>query len=338
MCTGNTIVDETDWTEDFMKDIAKELDDWDNDNIANEHQQSDHQHCAHGGERHQNSNISHKASTDGSNLPIVEKFCQLQESSSLTKQSNSGSDCVSHVTPITVLPSEKGNSTLIPIHTHSPTILKMSASHTSPSGNATEVSVVKETPPFVTKRCIDHESQEKHQLCRRSSHTDHQQSECFSRDTTPQGSHVGRFPHTAQSTDKNQNHAVSFRTPSTAEWMKAKRLSSHSIHTPLNFGTSVCSTHTPPNFNNGKVLLSGGKVTPPLCDCGKRAKRKTVSNAGPNEGKTFYACPNGKASDNSRGCGFFKWEMILASNCSPESHASCHSYTKLESEYPESER
>lgn len=332
-CTGDSFVDETGWTEDFMKDIAKELDEWDSDTITTEPQQSHHQHCVHDRKHHHNNSIAHKArSTDGGNLPIVAKFCQLQETGSLTEQSNSVPDCVSHVTPISVLPSGKDNSTLTPVFTHSLTFVKMSASHTSPSGNVSEVSVVKETPPFVTKCCIDHQIQEKYQSCQRSSLTDHQQLESFN---TPQASPIGSFTHT------KQNRTVSFRTPSTAEWMKAKRLSSHSTHTPVNFGTSVGSTHTPPNLNSGfagGVLLSGGKVTPPLCECGKRTKRRTVSNPGPNEGKTFYACPNGKASDKSHGCGFFKWEMMLAGNCSPHSHASSRSYTKLESEYPESNK
>ncbi|XP_041133642.1 ERI1 exoribonuclease 2 [Polyodon spathula] len=49
-----------------------------------------------------------------------------------------------------------------------------------------------------------------------------------------------------------------------------------------------------------------GKVTPPLCQCGRRAKKLSVSNGGPNHGKGFYCCPVGK-----RGCGYFKWESVL---------------------------
>ena len=82
----------------------------------------------------------------------------------------------------------------------------------------------------------------------------------------------------------------SFRTPSTAEWMKAK-------HTPVN-SSSAFST-----------AFGGGKVTPPLCDCGKRARRKTTANSGPNDGKHFYVCPSGKASSSTHGCGFFRWEQ-----------------------------
>lgn len=318
---SSSVDDETDWTEDLMKDITKELDDWDNDCITTKHQPSHYQHHIHGGEYHHDKNIGCKVSTDGSILPVV---------APLTEQSISKTDCVSHVSPITVLSSKRESSTLTPlqaVHRHSlGKIVKMSDPHTSPSS---EVSVVRESPPFSTRSCIDHQCQGNRQsepLYSRSSHTD---------------SPTGHFPQEAHSSDKIQNHTVNFRTPSTAEWMKAKRLSNQSTHSPLNFGTSLSSTHTPPSFISGldgRVLLSGGKVTPPLCECGKRAKRRTVSNPGPNEGKTFYACPNGKASDKSRGCGFFKWEMILASNHSPQGHASSHSYTKLESDYPESER
>uniref|UniRef100_A0AAY4B7L5 ERI1 exoribonuclease 2 n=1 Tax=Denticeps clupeoides TaxID=299321 RepID=A0AAY4B7L5_9TELE len=45
------------------------------------------------------------------------------------------------------------------------------------------------------------------------------------------------------------------------------------------------------------------KITSPLCDCGRRAKRLTVGNGGPNNGRVFFSCPVRKP-----GCGFFKWE------------------------------
>ncbi|XP_045566605.1 ERI1 exoribonuclease 2 [Salmo salar] len=32
------------------------------------------------------------------------------------------------------------------------------------------------------------------------------------------------------------------------------------------------------------------KITAPLCDCGRRAKRLTVCNGGPNQGRAFYCC------------------------------------------------
>lgn len=58
--------------------------------------------------------------------------------------------------------------------------------------------------------------------------------------------------------------------------------------------------------------FNGEKITPPLCGCGRRAKRLTVSKAGPNQGKVFYSCTKGKINaDNRKGCGYFKWEWAL---------------------------
>ncbi|XP_037363396.1 ERI1 exoribonuclease 2 isoform X2 [Talpa occidentalis] len=54
-----------------------------------------------------------------------------------------------------------------------------------------------------------------------------------------------------------------------------------------------------------------GKVTPPLCRCGRRSKRLVVSNNGPNHGKVFYCCPIGKYQENKKCCGYFKWEHTL---------------------------
>ena len=54
-------------------------------------------------------------------------------------------------------------------------------------------------------------------------------------------------------------------------------------------------------------LPSGGRPTPPLCKCGRRAKRQTVVTPGPNDGRHFFACPLGKVCSSKGGCGFFKW-------------------------------
>ena len=81
----------------------------------------------------------------------------------------------------------------------------------------------------------------------------------------------------------------SFRTPSTTQWMKLK----YSLST----SPSLSTCDTPQPFN-------GGKLTPPLCTCGKRAKRKLVTSPGPNQGKPFFSCPRGRES----GCQYFRWE------------------------------
>uniref|UniRef100_A0A663N9Q3 ERI1 exoribonuclease 2 n=2 Tax=Athene cunicularia TaxID=194338 RepID=A0A663N9Q3_ATHCN len=72
------------------------------------------------------------------------------------------------------------------------------------------------------------------------------------------------------------------------------------------------------NLNQSARAVKNGKLTPPLCNCGRRAKKLYVSNAGPNHGKAFFCCPVGKHEGNKKGCGYFKWEYALLkekSNC-----------------------
>ncbi|NXF57523.1 ERI2 exoribonuclease, partial [Ciccaba nigrolineata] len=65
------------------------------------------------------------------------------------------------------------------------------------------------------------------------------------------------------------------------------------------------------NLNQSVRAVKNGKPTPPLCNCGRRAKKLYVSNAGPNHGKAFFCCPVGKHEGNKKGCGYFKWEYVL---------------------------
>ncbi|KAG8145616.1 hypothetical protein E2320_012124 [Naja naja] len=53
------------------------------------------------------------------------------------------------------------------------------------------------------------------------------------------------------------------------------------------------------------------RITPPLCQCGRRARRLNVSNGGPNQGKAFYSCPVRKCERNPKGCNYFRWEDSL---------------------------
>ncbi|XP_035404547.1 LOW QUALITY PROTEIN: ERI1 exoribonuclease 2 [Cygnus atratus] len=62
------------------------------------------------------------------------------------------------------------------------------------------------------------------------------------------------------------------------------------------------------NLNQSVTAVKNEKPTPPLCNCGRRAKRLYVSNAGPNHGKAFFCCPVGKHDSHKKGCGYFKWE------------------------------
>ncbi|NWW84101.1 ERI2 exoribonuclease, partial [Rhynochetos jubatus] len=65
------------------------------------------------------------------------------------------------------------------------------------------------------------------------------------------------------------------------------------------------------NLNQPVRAVKNGKPTPPLCNCGRRAKKLYVSNAGPNHGKAFFCCPVGKREGSKKGCGYFKWEYAL---------------------------
>nr|DBA20320.1 TPA: hypothetical protein GDO54_016027 [Pyxicephalus adspersus] len=61
--------------------------------------------------------------------------------------------------------------------------------------------------------------------------------------------------------------------------------------------------------NNGSTKLS--RITASMCNCGRRAKKLTVSNGGPNQGRVFYSCAIRKRDDNGKGCSYFKWEDTL---------------------------
>ncbi|XP_051559736.1 ERI1 exoribonuclease 2 isoform X2 [Myxocyprinus asiaticus] len=55
---------------------------------------------------------------------------------------------------------------------------------------------------------------------------------------------------------------------------------------------------------------AANKRTSPLCACGRRARRLTVGNGGPNHGRVFYSCPVRRQGCDGRhkGCEFFQWE------------------------------
>ncbi|NWI75790.1 ERI2 exoribonuclease, partial [Dryoscopus gambensis] len=65
------------------------------------------------------------------------------------------------------------------------------------------------------------------------------------------------------------------------------------------------------NLNQSVRAVGNGKATPPLCNCGRRAKKLCVSNGGPNHGRAFFCCPVGKQGGDKKSCGYFKWEYAL---------------------------
>ena len=68
------------------------------------------------------------------------------------------------------------------------------------------------------------------------------------------------------------------------------------------------------------ACFNGGGITPPLCHCGRRTRRRAVINPGPNQGRAFFTCSfsHGRTTDGNAdkkkskgGCKFFRWEVRL---------------------------
>ena len=67
------------------------------------------------------------------------------------------------------------------------------------------------------------------------------------------------------------------------------------------------------------ACFNGGSITPLLCHCGRRTRRRSVINPGPNQGRAFFTCSlnHGRSSlstDKKRsksGCNYFGWEVHL---------------------------
>ncbi|KAE8740099.1 hypothetical protein FOCC_FOCC014424 [Frankliniella occidentalis] len=74
--------------------------------------------------------------------------------------------------------------------------------------------------------------------------------------------------------------------------------------TKLASATNVC---TPKRQSINKPVSC--KRTPPLCRCGRRAACKVANSPGPNQGRSFFTCPNQRRSLGmlSKGCNFFMW-------------------------------
>lgn len=79
------------------------------------------------------------------------------------------------------------------------------------------------------------------------------------------------------------------------------------------------------------------KITPPMCKCARRSKRRVAARPGPNQGRAFYSCPGLKrrsggglkdTTNAKTGCGFFSWEsMVLSDFGSPNSVGSPGGFT-----------
>lgn len=140
--------------------------------------------------------------------------------------------------------------------------------------------------------------------------------------STPNASFFRPKPAVTQHT-KPQNtrgSSVTIYTDSIKSPATASRPSSCAPHANV---LSFLSTNTPSLPANRSSIprpVKGGKITSPLCACGRRAKRLVVSNGGPNQGRGFYCCAvrrSGSGSRIQKGCEFFKWESALIKSSVP---------------------
>ncbi|XP_026158474.1 ERI1 exoribonuclease 2 isoform X1 [Mastacembelus armatus] len=108
-----------------------------------------------------------------------------------------------------------------------------------------------------------------------------------------------------------------FTDPAKQAAAPAHPSSSISVYTPKNVLSSLSTNTLSSSTNRASIpvkVKEGGKITSPLCACGRRAKRQVVSNGGPNHGRRFYCCPvrrSGSGGRIQKGCEFFKWESCL---------------------------
>ncbi|XP_016852495.1 ERI1 exoribonuclease 2 isoform X1 [Anolis carolinensis] len=133
--------------------------------------------------------------------------------------------------------------------------------------------------------------------------------------------------HTNVSNGKNQlTHLpnLSKRKPSSPKSLPPSKKLAFSIHEDkgtsskpsLPFGSGLRSIpvgilKSSVSVNQSFRARETGRVTAPMCKCGRRARRLNVSNGGPNHGKVFYSCPVRKPEGGRKGCGYFKWEHVL---------------------------
>ncbi|XP_073504077.1 ERI1 exoribonuclease 2 [Phyllobates terribilis] len=121
------------------------------------------------------------------------------------------------------------------------------------------------------------------------------------------------------------------KTSTLLDYFPKRKLASVSFYSPpkkLPF-TIREGNRTLPVPTNGSCVLSNAisctnkqsktigatkwdRITAPTCQCGRRAKKLTVSNMGPNHGRVFYSCSVRKRNnENGKGCNYFKWEDAL---------------------------
>ncbi|XP_019619125.1 PREDICTED: ERI1 exoribonuclease 2-like isoform X1 [Branchiostoma belcheri] len=106
----------------------------------------------------------------------------------------------------------------------------------------------------------------------------------------------------AEGTLGNRNTASMFTTPKQVH-MKDNRQSVR---------PSSSKTHSVASTGRNPLVIRTSRITPPFCTCGRRAKRRSVVNPGPNLGRQFWVCGTGRR-DSAKSCNFFKWETLYSS-------------------------
>ncbi|XP_046897491.1 ERI1 exoribonuclease 2 [Hypomesus transpacificus] len=122
-------------------------------------------------------------------------------------------------------------------------------------------------------------------------------------------SHTPRNTHTAICTTRH----LSSNTHTLNNTNKPDQPSFNVYRDPPHLSSSSSRPSSIPSSSRLSSSTSGvARITSPLCACGRRAKRQTVANGGPNHGQAFYCCPAprtiGTATVGTRkraGCGFF---------------------------------
>ncbi|PIO34074.1 hypothetical protein AB205_0202610 [Aquarana catesbeiana] len=111
--------------------------------------------------------------------------------------------------------------------------------------------------------------------------------------------------------------SVVYRSPDTTIYNVSlkKQVSNNS---KFKLPTALSNKPVPQTVLNSTVNLSSNnrptkltRITAPMCNCGRRAKKLTVSNGGPNQGRVFYSCAIRKRDNDGKGCSYFKWEDTL---------------------------
>ena len=297
VCQGSAKDDRDNWgsfDEDFMKDILGELDNWDNTggpagnctNIdgpaGNCNSENVAEHTLKLTERKRDFQplcIQSHAPDKPVTTPVEQSSHRVANRQPQSISERTPRRLVSHIAPITLLPSSISRQTTMSrtaseARTNTQSNRATSESSCSPG----LVETIEETPPS------DKPAQPTN--------------------STPNHQHTN----TTKLNLSNNSKTSDFKTPSTAQWIKVKQSHSHSGSQGRHNRSST------PSNTSSEVLavMAGHKVTPPMCECGRRTKRKCVSNPGPNEGKMFYVCPVGSGSNHKKGCGYFKWEVKMS--------------------------